>query len=526
LNFTGTPNGGTIRGYNIYNLIGGNYVRFNSDSTYTVTTANTSSSYAITALTNGTQLQRGSAYTFYGKTDNGLLTATYSQINVTLPTLPGTPTGLAVSFTTSSPITLSWTAPSSTNSAIQGYYVYYNTVNNNSAGDIQYGARVSGTSVNITGLTQGQTYYFSVAAQNTIGVGSKTAYVSAVYPSVPGTPSDLRTNVGNLSIELFWFDPANGGSSITSYKIYENGSLKLTVPIGNTTLYPTGRRSYNLTGLTKGATYLYKVSAVNAVGEGGQSNQVSEIADSVPTAIPRSNISIDLDPDTNFIIRWTPPSDYTQNSNNSIISYQIAFAVETGGTSTLPGTLSNPNTNIPVPSGSWGTLNVYADRSNISTSIEVGVGLYEVIRSNLAVYTHVSSFYAVGSRKKGIQVLTNNATQYTGTGSNPTPGLVSYTTTNGITLQDEPTMPPVDIYNQYYTVPMSYTNLTSYTSNRSITIAIYNSPMASDDPYPNVLRNYDYSKRNMVFMIRSYNRYGWSDWSPFFSKNPNSVHSL
>ena len=80
---------------------------------------------------------------------------------------------------------------------------------------------------------------------------------------------EATAGIGNAT--LTWQAPSNGGSPITNYKIYRSsssGTETLLTTIGNVT-------SYIDTGLVKGVTYFYKVSAVNSVGESSQSNEAS-----------------------------------------------------------------------------------------------------------------------------------------------------------------------------------------------------------------------------------------------------------
>jgi hypothetical protein len=89
-------------------------------------------------------------------------------------TAPGAPTGLTVTGTTSSSVSLSWTAPSG---SVSGYYVYRNGT--------QAGS-VTGTTGTVSGLSASTTYSFTVAAYNSAGTGSQSSAVQATTSSSGG----------------------------------------------------------------------------------------------------------------------------------------------------------------------------------------------------------------------------------------------------------------------------------------------------------------------------------------------------
>ena len=126
----------------------------------------------------------------------------------------------------------------------------------------------------------GQSYVYEVAAVNSVGEGAKSNSVSLTPRtlSAPGAPSGLTAahSGGPKSgrIDLAWQAPADdGGSAVTGYKVYRgtsSGSLVAVATLGNVL-------SWQDTGRTQGVTYYYKVAALNALGEGAQSNLASAV---------------------------------------------------------------------------------------------------------------------------------------------------------------------------------------------------------------------------------------------------------
>jgi Fibronectin type III domain/Carbohydrate binding domain len=88
---------------------------------------------------------------------------------------PGAPTGLTVTGTTSSSVSLSWTAPAQ--GPTSGYNVYENGTRNTS---------VTGTSATVTGLAASTKYTFTVSAFNSVGEGPQSGQVQATTGSGGG----------------------------------------------------------------------------------------------------------------------------------------------------------------------------------------------------------------------------------------------------------------------------------------------------------------------------------------------------
>jgi hypothetical protein len=131
--------------------------------------------------------------------------------------------------------------------------------------------------------------YVGVGLRGTTGrlddFGARTMGVAPA--TAPSAPQGLGATAGNAQVALSWSAPAsNGGSAVTGYKIYRSTSS------GSETLLaspPGTGTSYTDSSAANGTTYYYKVSALNAVGEGPLSNEASGTpTDLVPPVEPLS----------------------------------------------------------------------------------------------------------------------------------------------------------------------------------------------------------------------------------------------
>ncbi|MCK9169077.1 MAG: fibronectin type III domain-containing protein [Treponema sp.] len=177
---------------------------------------------------NITGLSEGTRYYFWV---NAVDSATSYETSYSLPvsgnTLPARPVGLTVSGYTSESVTLCWTA-------IPGaatYRVCYNTTNTGSS-SVKFGTTAD-TSITVTGLSGGITYYFWVQAyyngtwsslsdsvsqntsgnQDTPGTGTKVWMSGTV--SASGSRSFIFSAVSGNTYTVYWDDLYNGSGSYT-----------------------------------------------------------------------------------------------------------------------------------------------------------------------------------------------------------------------------------------------------------------------------------------------------------------------
>ena len=387
LTWTASANNGgaAISGYNIYRGTSPNGEAATAVATVTGT------SFTDNGLTNGTTYYYKVAAVNSAGTSpqSGEASATPAGVQATVPTAPQSLTATAGSST----VKLSWSAPSSNGgSPITGYNVYRGT----SAGQesaTPVATNVTTTSFTDSGLTNGTTYYYTVAAVNAVGVSPQSGEASATpQATVPSAPSGLVASAGNGSVMLSWTVPNSDGSSgITGYKLYRGTSP------GSETPYATSvTSSFTDSSVTNGTTYYYTVAAVNAVGTGPQSaeaNATPQPAATVPTApqaltATGSNGAVQLS--------WSAPAS---NGGAAVTSYNVYRSTTAGGEGSTP-----------VATGVTGTS--YAD-----SPLTNGTTYYYTVAAVNAVGTGPQSAEANATPKAGAPTAPLGLTASGGNGS-------------------------------------------------------------------------------------------------------------
>ena len=165
--------------------------------------------------------------------------------------------------------TLTWAAPASNGGAAISNYVVQRSADSGTSWVAVARAVSSATSASVTGLVNGTSYVFRVAAVNRVGVGGFSDASAAVIPAtLAGVPGGLTASPGNGQARLAWTAPAsNGGLPITNYVVqYSRDSGRTWF----TFVRPqSAATSTTVTGLANGVAWVFRVAAVNGVGMGG-----------------------------------------------------------------------------------------------------------------------------------------------------------------------------------------------------------------------------------------------------------------
>lgn len=145
-------------------------------------------------------------------------------------------------------------------------------------------------------------------------------------PTIPSAPAGLRASAGNVEAVLVWEPPSSdGGLRVTGYRVYRSTSSEsqsLLTEVGN--VY-----TYTDVGVSNGVTYNYRVSALNAFGEGPQCEEVQVTPATVPSA-PRNLLA---DPSAGQItLTWEAPSS---DGGLSVTNYNVYRGLSSSGESIL-----------------------------------------------------------------------------------------------------------------------------------------------------------------------------------------------
>jgi parallel beta-helix repeat protein len=246
---------------------------------------------------NDTSVKNGVTYYYKVSAENEIGEGPKSnETNATPSSVPSQPLNLQAT-TGDEVVNLSWDVPINDGGfPIMNYTIFRDTTSGGETflvkiGNISY--------YNDTNVSNGNTYYYKVCAENILGESKFSNEVSAT-PGVPTAPRNLAAVCGDALVGLTWSTPvSDGGFPIIAYRIYRG-----TTSGGKTFLAELGvQLSYDDTNVSNQVTYYYVVSAVNIFAESPFSNEVSATP-GVPTE-PKAIAA--KAGDSHIYLSWNPP---------------------------------------------------------------------------------------------------------------------------------------------------------------------------------------------------------------------------
>ncbi|MFN8357819.1 MAG: fibronectin type III domain-containing protein [Spirosomataceae bacterium] len=166
---------------------------------------------------------------------------------------PTAPTNLVASGISNTGLTLSWSA-SSDNVGVTSYQVYQ--------GNTLLNGNVTGTSLNISGLTCNTAYSFTVTAKDAAGNVSAVSNTASATTlgcdtQAPTAPSSLTASLVTASGLVLNWTAATDNVGVAGYQVYQGTTLLASNVTGT---------SYTVAGLTCATAYNFTVKAFDAAG--------------------------------------------------------------------------------------------------------------------------------------------------------------------------------------------------------------------------------------------------------------------
>lgn len=223
----------------------------------TAVTSSNGTSALVTGLTNG------STYYFIVKAfDNlGNPSPASSEVSAALVAVPPAPSNV-VATPGNGLVYLSWGASGGATT----YRIYLGSASG--AEGTTPAASSNGTTGVVSGLANGNTYYLTVKAYNSVGFSVASNEVSITLPGAPQAPTNVSAIPGNGVVYLSW-SPSAGA---TTYRIYVGPASGAE---GTTPVASSNGTTGAVPGLINGNTYYFTVKAYNSAGFSPVSVEVS-----------------------------------------------------------------------------------------------------------------------------------------------------------------------------------------------------------------------------------------------------------
>ena len=179
-------------------------------------------------------------------------------------------------------------------------------------------------SYTVTGLANGTEHFVRVLAVNAVGDGEGSAEASFTPATNPGPPRSVAAARGDRSVSVTWAAPTDtGGSAVTAYKVQWRTENEQYDSSRQATVSGLADLSYTVTGLANGTEHFVRVLAVNDVGDGEDSAEVSFTPATTPGA-PRSVAA--ARGHRSIAVTWAAADD----GGSAVTAYKVQWRADDG----------------------------------------------------------------------------------------------------------------------------------------------------------------------------------------------------
>ncbi|XP_012577670.1 PREDICTED: receptor-type tyrosine-protein phosphatase F isoform X10 [Condylura cristata] len=172
----------------------------------------------------------------------------------------------------------------------------------------------------ISGLTPETTYSITVAAYTTKGDGARSKpKIVTTTGAVPGRPTMMVSTTAMNTALLQWHPPKELPGELVGYRLQYRRADEARP---NTIDFGKDDQHFTVTGLHKGATYIFRLAAKNRAGPGEEFEKEITTPEDTPSGFPQNLQVVGLTTTTTELT-WDPP--VLAERNGRIITYTVVY---------------------------------------------------------------------------------------------------------------------------------------------------------------------------------------------------------
>ncbi|XP_037325975.2 protein tyrosine phosphatase receptor type Fa isoform X3 [Pungitius pungitius] len=279
-------------------------------------------SYAVDGLKPDTLYM----FSLAAKSEMGLGVFTQPARARTAQSMPGAPPRkVEADALNSTALRVTWKPPLSVkqHGQIRGYQVVYSRLENGEPHGQPVIMDISlpdAQEAIVPGLLPETTYSVTVAAYTTKGDGARSkAKVVTTTGAVPGKPTMMiSTTIGNTAL-IQWQPPKEMVGEHVGYQLQYKRAEEEAFTIKD---FKKADDHFTVTGLHKGATYIFKLCGKNRAGNGEEYVKEISTPEDVPSSYPQ-NLSVVGLTATSTNLAWEPPP--LAERNGKIVKYAVVY---------------------------------------------------------------------------------------------------------------------------------------------------------------------------------------------------------